>query len=73
MSFETATSRTGVVRGYADLEVAEAMRDVTAEKLDASVDMRAGEAGIMVVVEVVSVEIGVVGDPSLVEDDALII
>jgi hypothetical protein len=49
------------------------MRDVTAEKLDASVDMRAGEAGIMVVVEVVSVEIGVVGDPSLVEDDALII
>lgn len=48
LSFETATSRTGDVRGCVDFEVAEAMRDVTLEKLDVRVEIRAGEAGIMV-------------------------
>lgn len=50
---ETATSRTGFVRGVGDLAEAVAMRAVTAERLEMRVEARVGEAVIIVVVSVV--------------------
>lgn len=47
LSLETATSRTGFVRGVGDFEDAEAMREVTEERFEMRVEARAGEAVIL--------------------------
>lgn len=62
------------MRGDGDFEAAEAMRDVTAEKLDVRVEIRAGEAGMMFVVVVFEEEVvGVALEESVVGGGALII